>query len=161
MSRERATADSERARRRIGDVLVALQLLLIALLAALGAPPFLHGAAPTAAWVLAGLGAALGAWALYCNRPGNFNIRPAPRAGGRLVERGPYRWVRHPMYSAVMACALGAALAAASLVAWMAAAALVAVLATKAAFEERWMLAVHPGYAAYRERTRRFLPGVF
>jgi protein-S-isoprenylcysteine O-methyltransferase Ste14 len=35
------------------------------------------------------------------------------------------------------------------------------MLVTKATVEERWMLAAHPGYAAYRERTRRFLPGIF
>ena len=35
-----------------------------------------------------------------------------------------------------------------------------AVLATKAMFEERWMLLEHPEYAAYRARTKRFLPGL-
>ena len=30
----------------------------------------------------------------------------------------------------------------------------------KAAVEERWMLVAHPGYQAYRARTKRFVPGV-
>jgi protein-S-isoprenylcysteine O-methyltransferase Ste14 len=34
----------------------------------------------------------------------------------------------------------------------------VAVLATKAHVEERWMLLRHPGFAAYRQGTRRLLP---
>jgi membrane dipeptidase len=49
-----------------------------------------------------------------------------------------------------MACGLAGALAGTSLWGWLAFAALVAVLATKATFEERWMLMAHPEYAAYR-----------
>jgi protein-S-isoprenylcysteine O-methyltransferase Ste14 len=150
----------EPAHHRIGNALVALQLGLIAALAVLGAPPFVHGKAPAGAWALAAAGAMLGVWALSCNRPGNFNIRPTPRAGGRLVQQGPYRWIRHPMYTALIACGLAGAWAAASIWGWLALAALGAVLAIKAMFEERWMLVEHPGYAAYRARTRRFLPGL-
>ena len=58
-----------------------------------------------------------------------------------------------------LACAL-AGDATASLWGWPCAIALGAVLATKATFEERWMLAAHPEYAAYRNRTWRFLPGL-
>ena len=105
--------------------------------------------------------AAVGLWALTANRPGNFNIRPAPREGGVLVAHGPYRWIRHPMYSAVIAFGLACAWSGAAPWAWLFFGALVAVLFTKAAYEERWMLEAHPGYAAYRKRTRRFLPGLF
>ncbi|MFI4929412.1 MAG: methyltransferase family protein [Burkholderiales bacterium] len=141
-------------------MLVTLQFALIALLAVIAAPAFLSGGVPVVAWALAAAGVLLGLWALSCNRPGNFNIRPAPREDGQLVQRGPYRWIRHPMYTAVMAYGLAGALAGTSLWGWLAFAALVAVLATKATFEERWMLAAHPAYAAYRARTRRFLPGI-
>lgn len=146
------------SRERLGAVLVAAQIVLIGALAVAAVPQFLHGRAAVAAWLLAGAGAGIGLWALAHNRPGNFNIRPTPRAGGRLVQSGPYRWIRHPMYTAVMLCAGACAWAAASGWGWAAAAALVAVLATKAHFEERWMLLRHPGYAAYRQGTRRFLP---
>ena len=145
---------------RLGTALVTAQLVLMGLLAVLAAPLFLQGRAPVEAWLLAAAGALLGLWALAHNRPGNFNIRPTPREGGQLVHEGPYRWIRHPMYTAVMACGFAAAWAAGSLPAWLAAAALPAVLAIKAHFEERWMLQRHPGYADYRRRTRRFLPFV-
>jgi protein-S-isoprenylcysteine O-methyltransferase Ste14 len=144
----------------LGNVLVALQLLLIAALAALGAPAFVRGGAPPGAWVFAAAGTALIGWALYWNRPGNFNVRPVPRPGGRLIDQGPYRWIRHPMYSAVMLCGIAAAWAAASWPPWLVEAALVAVLVAKAALEERWMLARHPEYRAYCARTRRFVPGI-
>ena len=142
--------------RHLGTLLVALQLLLIASLALLAAP--VAARAPAGAWALAGAGGLLALWALGCNRPGNFNIHPSPRAGGRLVQSGPYRWIRHPMYSAILVCGLACAWAAASPWAWAAEALLAAVLSVKAGFEERWMLAAHPDYAAYRARTRRFVP---
>ncbi len=98
-----------KGRHRLGTALVALQFALIGGLALLALPAFLRGHAPAGAWGVAAAGALLGLWALSCNRPGNFNIRPTPRAGGQLVQRGPYRWIRHPMYSAVMACGLACA----------------------------------------------------
>lgn len=144
-----------------GTVLVAIQFALITALALLAAPEFLGVHAPAGAWVLAVLGVLLGLWSLACNRPGNFNIRPTPRAGGQLVQSGPYRWIRHPMYTAVMACGLACAWAASSVWGWISVAALAIVLGVKAEVEERWLLVAHPGYAAYRTRTRRFLPGIF
>lgn len=153
-------ATTGRAQRRLGTVLVALQFALIAALAVLALPAFLRGHAPAGAWLVAAAGVLLGLWALSCNRPGNFNIRPTPREGGQLVQRGPYRWIRHPMYTAVIACGLACAWAGSSLWGWSGVVALVAVLATKARFEERWMLAGHPAYAAYCTRTWRFLPGI-
>jgi len=149
------------ARDRVGSVLVAAQLVGMAVLAVLGAPRFLQGQAPAGAWLLAAAGAGVGAWALAHNRPGNFNIRPTPREGGQLVHAGPYRWIRHPMYTAVIACGAACAWAAGSMPAWLVAAALVAVLATKAQLEERWMQQRHPAYADYRRRTRRFVPWLF
>ncbi len=149
-----------RSRHHLGSVLVALQFALIALLAWLAGPVFLSGLAPPGAWASFALGLLLGGWALSSNRPGNFNIRPAPREGARLVQHGPYRWIRHPMYTAVMACGWAAAWASATWLAWLAQLALVGVLLAKATFEERWMLHAHPGYADYRQGTRWFLPWI-
>lgn len=147
--------------RRTGQLLVALQLALIAALAALAAPRFLVGEAGATAWGGAAAAALLGLWALRCNRPGNFNIHPAPRRGGVLVQEGPYRWIRHPMYSSVLLGGAACAMAAGGGAGWACWAALAAVLGAKAALEERWLLAQHPGYADYRARTARFLPGVY
>lgn len=161
-ARPRPPAATDDARgRRLGHLLVALQLLLIGALALWSAPVFLAGRAGAAAWALAAASAALGAWALASNRPGNFNVHPAPRAGGQLVQHGPYRWLRHPMYTAVL---LGAAACAAALghaAAWGVGLALLVVLVAKARLEERWLLVQHAGYAAYRARTARFLPGLW
>jgi protein-S-isoprenylcysteine O-methyltransferase Ste14 len=153
-------ADRDDGPHRRGTVLVVLQLALLAVLVAAGAPGFVGGHAPVAAWLLAAFAVLLGAWSLSANRPGNFNIRPTPREGGHFVGHGPYRWIRHPMYTSLAAFAAAAASAAPPW-AWLAASALAAVLVAKAELEERLMTRRHPQYADYRSRTWRFLPGVF
>ena len=145
----------------MGSLLVAFQFILIGIIAWLAASAFLDGTAPLFAWLMAAVGLAIGAWALTANRPGNFNIRPTPRVGGQLVRGGPYRWIRHPMYTCVALCAVAGAWAAGSAMAWSATVALAGVLLVKADLEERSMASQHPEYAAYRARTRRFLPWLF
>jgi protein-S-isoprenylcysteine O-methyltransferase Ste14 len=141
----------------MGNLLVILQMGLLLLLAAAAATAARAAQVPAPAWVLAAAALALAAWTLAHNRIGNFNIRPLPKAGGRLITSGPYRWIRHPMYSTVL---LGAAALAwvAPAWAWLAWAALAGVLWVKSSLEERALVQLHPAYAAYRRRTRRLLP---
>jgi protein-S-isoprenylcysteine O-methyltransferase Ste14 len=148
----------------LGHALVAAQFALMGWLVVLGAralQPWPSWPSLVAAALLAGAGGALGLAALAANRPGNFNIHPAPRAGGQLVAHGPYRWIRHPMYAAVLLLTAAAAVVAGSGLAALGWALLLAVLLTKAMLEERWLSAHHEGYAAYCRRTRRLVPGVF
>jgi len=109
--------------------------------------------------VLFALGAIVGVWgvrSLGRSRTPN----PTPKADAELVQTGIYRWLRHPLYSSVMLASLGWALL------WQSAAALAAGLVlcvffdAKARLEERLLLAKFPDYAAYRERTWRFVPWV-
>lgn len=78
-----------------------------------------------------------------------------------LVDRGPYRFVRHPLYSGEIVSMLGLALAlggTAPLLAWLG---LTALQCYRAAQEEQ-LLRVHvPGYPEYQERTARVLPGIY
>lgn len=142
-------------------LLVALQFGLIGLLAWLALPAVLAWAIPVEAWLTAVLGVALAGWAISANRPGNFNIRPIPRSGGVLVTQGPYRWIRHPMYTAFLLGAWALARTAVRDEAWLVWYVLTLVLWLKSRYEERWMLAQHPGYADYRQQTKRFLPWLF
>jgi protein-S-isoprenylcysteine O-methyltransferase Ste14 len=148
-------------REQLGVLLVAMQFGLFFLLAALGARPALALDIPAGAWLAAAVCSALAIWTLSANRIGNFNIRPVPKAGSQLITSGPYRWIRHPMYTAFLLGALALAWTAGSALAWLAWVVLVIVLLAKSLLEERWMREQHAGYAAYSMTTRRFLPWLF
>jgi protein-S-isoprenylcysteine O-methyltransferase Ste14 len=82
------------------------------------------------------------------------------REGNTLVTSGPYRLVRHPMYSSALVVAVGASLLSAN---WLVAAGTllgpVVVFAGRLRDEERMMLdAFGDEYRAYMERTGRLLP---
>jgi len=152
---------NERQRLWLGSGLVLLQFGLLAVLALLAWPAAETGAVPLVAWAAAAGALLLFGWTLRANRLGNFNIHPRPRVGGTLVTSGPYAWIRHPMYSAFLLGTFALARTADAGAAWLAWWALSLVLWFKSTLEERWMLAQHPGYAHYREQTKRFVPWVY
>lgn len=141
-------------------LLVSLQFMLLGALAWAAAPVLAQGPLPPEVPALAGSGLILGLWALTANRPGNFNIRPVPRAGGELVRHGPYRWIRHPIYTSLMLAGAAAGRLAGDSGTWLAVAGLVVVLSVKSSVEERGLLARYPDYQDYRKGTRRFIPWV-
>jgi protein-S-isoprenylcysteine O-methyltransferase Ste14 len=108
---------------------------------------------------LVALAIALGLWAARWLGKG---LTPLPLPNGRteLVVAGPYRWVRHPMYAAVIVGMGGIALRSGS---WWAAAAwgaLVLLLTAKSRWEEGHLAQTFAGYREYQGRTGRFVPGV-
>ena len=89
----------------------------------------------------------------------SFHYAANPTAGG-LVTTGPYRFIRHPIYAAVLLIVWTGVAANWSLQA--AALGLVATLMTvlRMLFEEALVGERYPEYAAYAERTRRVIPFV-
>jgi protein-S-isoprenylcysteine O-methyltransferase Ste14 len=87
-----------------------------------------------------------------------FGVRPALRA---LVQSGPYRFLRHPIYLAYVLADIGY-----NLVGWNGGTVLMvlagwAALVYRIRAEER-VLAGDPGWAAYAARVRyRLLPGIW
>ncbi len=104
------------------------------------------------------LAAMIGAAALLANRPGNFNIRPDPKPGARLIRHGIYSHIRHPMYTSLLLAGLAITVAVPATPAILLWCVLLATLIAKASLEERWMKAMHPEYAEYMQHTKRFVP---
>jgi protein-S-isoprenylcysteine O-methyltransferase Ste14 len=90
-----------------------------------------------------------------------FTPNPMPNAHSRLVAHGIYRWIRHPMYTAVLVCAMGWALALGGIWHYIVIATLWAFFWLKSNLEEHWFTAQHADYANYRMRTGRFFPRLF
>lgn len=142
--------------------LVGLQFGLLAAVV-LGTAP--QALSQSRGWIVAlplfALGLVLGMWALGYNKIGNFNIRPEVRADADLITGGPYRRIRHPMYTALLLVAAGLIAIDPRLwraVLWLA---LFAVLNAKAAREEALLLRHFAGYGDYMRRTARFIPGLY
>ena len=86
---------------------------------------------------------------------------PRPREGGRLIESGAYRLVRHPIYGGLVIGALGWGLFKASPLALLLSVGLLLFFDLKSRREEAWLADEYPGYGEYRNRTRRLIPFLY
>ncbi len=103
-------------------------------------------------------GCLLGMWAVAAMQWRNLHVLPEVRPGSRLVTDGPYRWIRHPMYTALLMVTL--ALVGASLSYWRGGCwvTLCATLVVKLSREETCLREAFDDYDAYRLRTWRLIP---
>ena len=84
------------------------------------------------------------------------------KQGHKLVESGPYRFMRHPIYTAHLLMGLGTAIASGLLVAFAGLVSFVAGFWIKLSQEERLLLRSFPDqYPAYRARVKALIPYVF
>lgn len=107
------------------------------------------------------LGIGLGLWAIVAMRPFNFNITPDVKVEGYLVERGPYVWIRHPMYASLILIGLALVVAHPTPLRWTILALLIIDLVVKLRFEEGLLSAHYETYAAYMQRSKRLIPYVW
>ena len=104
-------------------------------------------------------GIALAIWArIHLGR--NWGMPMSQKAEPELVTSGPYRFVRHPIYSGLLAGILGTALVE-NLIGLIAVAVLGAYFYYSASVEEKNLTATFPAaYPAYRSRTKMLVPFV-
>ncbi len=109
---------------------------------------------------------ALGLWLFYRSHADlstNWSISLELREGHKLITRGVYRNIRHPMYTAIFLMAIAQAFL---LPNWMAGPsclfAFLLMLALRLGPEERMMLErFGDKYAAYSAQTKRLIPNVW
>jgi protein-S-isoprenylcysteine O-methyltransferase Ste14 len=140
---------------RVVSILIILLLLRLRVL---------HGDKVTHSPLLQGIGLAvfaaglaLAVWArIYIGR--NWGMPMSEKADTQLVTTGPYRYIRHPIYSGIILAMIGTSIAAS--VFWLVAVALLgAYFIYSAVMEERHMTEVFPdAYPAYRNSTKMLIP---
>jgi protein-S-isoprenylcysteine O-methyltransferase Ste14 len=140
-----------------GFIFVAVQFVSLYLIASTG--PLLPASPLLFIIELAGL--ALGLWAILAMGLGNFNISPEIKEGSLFVQSGPYKFIRHPMYSALLLTTLPLVIAEPSSLRWAYWFLLLIDLVLKLTHEEKLLLATHPQYASYRRASARLIPFVF
>ena len=110
------------------------------------------------AMVLAGT--LLTCWVMDVNRYAARTVQI--EAGQRVVSTGPYRWVRHPMYSGIVVMMLFAPLALGSYAALPFFALTIPVMVMRLLNEEKVLREQLPGYVEYCGRTLyRLVPHVW
>lgn len=104
-------------------------------------------------------GIALAIWArIHLGR--NWGMPMTKKAEPELVTSGPYRFVRHPIYSGLLLALLGTALLT-NLIGLIIAAVLTGYFYRCASVEERNLTAVFPAaYPSYRATTKMLIPFV-
>ena len=108
----------------------------------------------------------LGLWLFYRSHLDlgtNWSVTLEIRENHRLVTNGVYRFVRHPMYSALLLYAFGQALVVPN---WVAGPSYIVAMAILVPFrlgtEERMMRETFgTEYESYMATTKRFIPGVW
>jgi protein-S-isoprenylcysteine O-methyltransferase Ste14 len=105
-------------------------------------------------------GIALAVWArLYIGR--NWGMPMSRQEEPNLVTTGPYRFIRHPIYTGIILAMIGTALAI-SLFGLIVVAVIAAFFAYSASREERFLAEEFPAtFPDYKARTKLLIPFVF
>jgi protein-S-isoprenylcysteine O-methyltransferase Ste14 len=119
---------------------------------------------PVVGWiglVVALLGAVVAVWArIALGRNWSATVTITERH--ELVRRGPYRFVRHPIYSGLLLMVLGTAIAQGQLRGPIALGLVFTGFLLKSRTEDRFMLEQFgPEYVQYGREARAMIPGVF
>lgn len=105
-------------------------------------------------------GILLGGWSIYVMRKSRLRILPDPASNAVLITNGPYRLIRHPMYTAVLLFCAG-------MVDWektadiLLFALLLITLLVKLTYEERMLNRKFEVYRHYQEASFRLIPFLF
>jgi protein-S-isoprenylcysteine O-methyltransferase Ste14 len=102
------------------------------------------------------------AWTLVVNPYAESTVRIQTDRGHRVITSGPYRFVRHPMYTGALFMYVATPLVLGSLWALAFTGVLIVLFVWRTVLEDRTLRNELPGYQEYAARTRyRLLPKVW
>jgi protein-S-isoprenylcysteine O-methyltransferase Ste14 len=110
--------------------------------------------------VLSG-GGILAVWAILTMKLRYLRITPAPHEGGRLITHGPYRVIRHPMYTSLFIVAIPLIIVQFTYFRLFVLMILCIDLIIKLIYEERLLVKHFPEYAGYKQKSWRILPWIW
>lgn len=123
---------------------------------------FVSPALQLAALAIFALALVLMIWAMRVNRFFSSIIRLQEDRGHQLVTNGPYRWVRHPGYTAGFLVCLASGIALGSWISALAGVACTPLLLRRTLAEDRFLKGNLKGYSVYAGEVRyRLVPGIW
>lgn len=103
----------------------------------------------------------LAVWAVVSMKESKLRISPIPAKEARMIINGPYRVIRHPMYTSIIIGMIGLLIIHFSIIRLIMFLALIVVLIIKLNWEEKMLLEKFSGYKNYRERTNKLIPFIY
>ena len=100
----------------------------------------------------------LGFWSLYEMKKTRISIFPELKEGAQLIQSGPYRIIRHPMYLSILFFFFPVLIEQWSFKVGIIYLILLANLIFKLKYEEQILLKQFDAYSKYRERSYRLIP---
>jgi protein-S-isoprenylcysteine O-methyltransferase Ste14 len=91
----------------------------------------------------------------------NLTPLPYPKDETTLLQTGPYRIVRHPIYSGAILMAFGWAFWVQGWLTIVYAMILLLFFDIKARREEQWLKEKLSGYSSYQKRVRKLIPFIY
>ena len=104
------------------------------------------------------LALSLGVWALWIINFKNFRLTPNFPKDTRLVAKGPYKLIRHPMYSCLLLTTLMIVLDDLSIIRIAIWIILFIDLYIKLVYEEKLIIDRNTDYLIYKRGTKRLIP---
>lgn len=99
-------------------------------------------------------------WARMTFRSRSFHLTADTTEGG-LVTNGPYRWLRHPIYAAVIYFSWACLAAFPELTVLIAVIFITGGLYIRMLLEEKALRKTYPEYTEYSKRAKRLIPFIF
>jgi protein-S-isoprenylcysteine O-methyltransferase Ste14 len=96
-------------------------------------------------------------WARRSFPAGAFRVDATPSAE-TVIRQGPYRLIRHPMYTGALMFTWASVLSHFSVLTGTLGAVVTIVIALRVVFEERFLRERYPDYAAYMQTTKAVVP---
>ena len=111
--------------------------------------------------ILEFVGVLIGLWAFQTMTMKNLHVFPEVHKTSVLVTRGPYRVIRHPMYTALLLCTFAMVFDEFSYMRFIVWVLLGIDLVVKLTYEERLLTQHFQEYSDYQQQTARLVPFVF
>ena len=137
-------------------ILVVLQICIIGLFSIRGG----IFRSDTTSLMIASIAAIFGLWAVWTMRR-HLNVFPELRAEAKLLEKGPYGLVRHPMYFSLLLLLLPAVVWSKDWILVIAYILLIVILVLKVKIEERHLADRFSHFEDYQKRVKSIFPWIF
>jgi len=112
-------------------------------------------------FVLQILSVVIGGWAILAMKLHTVTALPSVRQGGQLCTSGPYRVIRHPMYTAVLLLLIAFLINDYTHLRFVVLIIVLIDLLVKMNVEEKLLIAHYADYKAYMRHTKRLVPLVY